>query len=36
MTWQIAEDTIVRPQFENNQTLSDTEDTNFRAINSNW
>lgn len=36
VTWQIAEDTVVRPQFENNQTLADTEDTDYRAINNDW
>ncbi|KAF3760830.1 DUF1793-domain-containing protein [Cryphonectria parasitica EP155] len=36
LTWQIAEDTVVRPQFESNQTLLDTEDTNYRAIDDDW
>ncbi|KAJ4395919.1 hypothetical protein N0V93_000135 [Gnomoniopsis smithogilvyi] len=36
LTWEIAEDTVVRPQFTSNQTLLDTEDTNYRAINSDW
>ncbi|KUI72671.1 hypothetical protein VM1G_08385 [Cytospora mali] len=36
VTWKIGADTTVRSQFESNQTLDDTKDTNFRAINNNW
>ncbi|ROV92383.1 hypothetical protein VMCG_09131 [Cytospora schulzeri] len=36
VTWKIGEDTVVRGQFETNQTLDDTMDTDFRAINDDW
>ncbi|ROW08173.1 hypothetical protein VPNG_06905 [Cytospora leucostoma] len=36
VTWKIGADTVVRPQFEANQTLDNTQDTNYRAINDNW
>ncbi|PSR99008.1 hypothetical protein BD289DRAFT_479794 [Coniella lustricola] len=36
LTYQIAQDTVVRPQFVDNQTLLDTVDTDYRAINDDW
>ncbi|KAK0707584.1 hypothetical protein B0H67DRAFT_494625 [Lasiosphaeris hirsuta] len=36
LTWQIGQDTKVRGQFVNNLTLSNTKETNFRAVNSDW
>ncbi|KAK7739143.1 hypothetical protein SLS53_005779 [Cytospora paraplurivora] len=36
VTWKIGADTVVRPQFEANQTLDNTQDTDYRAINDNW
>lgn len=36
VTWKIGEDTVVRGQFETNQTLDDTLDTDYRAINDDW
>lgn len=36
VTWKIGADTVVRPQFETNQTLDNTIDTSYRAINDDW
>ncbi|KAH8892980.1 DUF1793-domain-containing protein [Thozetella sp. PMI_491] len=36
MSYQIGADTVVRNQFVNSLTLSNTVDTNFRAVNNNW
>lgn len=36
VTWKIGADTVVRGQFETNQTLDDTLDTDYRAINNDW
>ncbi|KAK1750810.1 hypothetical protein QBC47DRAFT_392602 [Echria macrotheca] len=36
LTWQIGEDTVVRGQFASSGTLSNTKDTNFRAVSDRW
>ncbi|KAK3682152.1 hypothetical protein B0T22DRAFT_277242 [Podospora appendiculata] len=36
LTWQIGQDTAVRTQFTNNQALSNTKDSDFRAVQTNW
>jgi hypothetical protein len=36
LTYQSGQDVVVRGQFLANGTLSDTNDTNYRAINDNW
>jgi len=36
VTYQTGEDAIVRAQFVNNGVLSNTEDTNFRAVSDDW
>ena len=36
VTFQIGEDTVVRPQFASTGNLTDKVDTNYRAINNEW
>ncbi|KAK0614984.1 hypothetical protein B0T17DRAFT_563197 [Bombardia bombarda] len=36
LTWQIGQDSVVRGQFAKNATLSNTKETNFRAVNDRW